>query len=347
MSLCRAQGSFRVSGKVSGVPDGTLLLVRNDGVALDTVATTSLKNGAFSFEGEADAPFGAMLVTADGSLNFSMIVEMTNVMVNVTPNGALIQGGEQQQLFAAYNRVGQRFIAEQASISAEARQPGADTDALQIRVDHAYKAFVDRTLELVKANPDAYATAYVIALGVQNETEESLQAKYELLGKNARNSVPGKGIAAALDRFGALAVGQVAPNFTVKRMNGDALTLYDVPAKIKLLVFWASWDAASRRENPDLIKIYQQFRPRNFEIISVSLDDNRFAWDRAVEQDGLVWSNGSDLLGTNSPVAKLYMVGSTLPYTILLDGEYRIVAKGLLGKELRKAISDLVKSTKK
>ena len=347
---CQGQGKYQISGKISGVADGaTLLLVRNDGEAADTLATTTLRNGAFVFTGELDAPAaGGYLATADGTLHLPLIVEPTNIMLNVTERGALIQGGEQQKLFARYNQIAQAFADRQAKAQAEAQQPGADVDALQVTIDLSYKIYVQETKNLMVENPDAYATAYVIALGARNETEESLQAKYDGLGETAKASVPGRQIASYLERFAKLAVGQTAPDFTVTRPNGDALTLHAVTAKYKLVVFWASWDAASRRANPQLIQLYQQFRPRSFEIVSVSLDDNRFAWDRAIDEDGIsVWPNGSDLQGTDSPVAKAYMVGNSLPYTILIDNENKIVAKGLLGKELRAAVSDLTKKSKK
>ena len=347
---CQGQGKYQISGKISGVADGTtLLLVRNDGETADTLATTTLRNGAFVLTGELDAPAaGGYLATADGTLHLPLIVEPTNIMLNVTERGALIQGGEQQTLFARYNQIGQAYAATQAQLQAQAQQPGADVDALQARIDEAYRKSLAQTDELAQANPDAYATAYVIALGARNETEESLQAKYDSLGDNAKNSVPGRQIASYLERFAKLAVGQTAPDFTVTRPNGDALTLHAVTAKYKLVVFWASWDAASRQANPQLIQLYQQFRPRSFEIVSVSLDDNRFAWDRAIDEDGIsVWPNGSDLLGVDSPVAKAYMVGNTLPYTVLIDEENKIVAKGLLGDELRAAVADLTKKSKK
>ena len=348
--FCQAQGKYQVSGKISGMADGsTLLLLRNDGDKPDTLAATTLKNGTFVFAGELDTPAaGGYLATADGSLHIALIVEPGNLMLNVSERGALIQGGEQQKLFARYNQIGQAFAAKQAGIQADAQQPGANVDVLQAQINQAYQESLDQTAELMKANPDAYATAYVIAQSARNETEESLRAKYNLLGEVAKASVPGKQIASYLERFAKLAVGQPAPDFTVNRPNGDALTLYAVPTKCKLVVFWASWDAASRAENPKFIQLYQQFRPRSFEIVSVSLDDNRFAWDRAIDEDGIsIWSNGSDLLGTDSPVAKAYMVGSTLPYTVLIDGENKIVAKGLLGDDLRKAIADLTKRKKK
>lgn len=339
---CQAQGNYQVSGKVSGMTTRTLLLVRNDGMKPDTIATTALKNGVFVFSGELDAPFGGYVTTADGKLAIPLIVEAANIMVNVTANGILVQGGKQQELFAAYNLIGQNFAAEQAKIQAEAEQPGANVQALQTRIDKAYQESLNRTNELIRANADEYATAYVIALGIKGETGESLIQKYELLGENARNSVPGKQIAAAIERHAAVAVGREAPDFTVKRPNGDDLSLSSIPGKIKLLVFWASEDAASRQINPEFIKLYQQFRPKGFEIISVSLEENRFAWERAIEQDGIsIWSNGSDLKGMDSPVAKLYMVGATLPYTVLIDSENKIVAKGLLGKELEEVIRQL------
>ena len=347
---CQGQGKYQISGKISGVSDGTtLLLVRNDGELSDTLATATLKNGVFQLSGGLDAPAaGCYLATPDGALRLSLIVEPGNTMVNVSERGALIQGGEQQKLYARYNQIGQAFAAEQSRLQAAAQQPGANVDALQIQINQAYQNSLAQTDELIKANSDAYATAYVIALGARNETEESLRAKYALLGEAAKATVPGKQIATYLERFAQLAVGQTAPDFMVSRPNGDALTLYAVTAKYKLVVFWASWDAASREVNPQLIQLYQQFRPKSFEIVSVSLDDNRFAWDRAIEQDGIsIWSNGSDLQGTDSSVAKAYMVGNTLPYTVLIDDENKIVAKGLLGKELCDAVADLTKKNKK
>ena len=229
---CQAQGKYQISGKISGVADGTLLLVRNDGTVPDTLATASLKNGVFMLSGEIDGPAGSYLATADGGLQVPLIVDPTNIMLNVSERGALIQGGEQQKLFARYNQIGQAYAAAQAQLQEQAQQRGADVDALQARIDEAYRNSLARTDELMRANPDAYATAYVIALGARNETEESLRAKYELLGEAAKSSVPGKQIAACLERFAKLAVGQPAPDFTVSRPNGDALTLSAVPRQI-------------------------------------------------------------------------------------------------------------------
>ena len=84
------------------------------------------------------------------------------------------------------------------------------------------------------------------------------------------------------------------------------------------------------------------------EIVSISLDENPFAWTRAIEADGIsIWYNGSDLRGVNSPIAKEYMVSTTLPYYFLIDAENRIVFKGSSTAELRQHISDLTKKKRK
>lgn len=347
MHLLKAQEKFQISGRVNGIANGILHLVTEENGEKDTLASAPITNGAFMLTGKVGAPRAAYVVIGGQAMEIPLILENADFMLNVSERGALVQGGEQQKLFTRYSQIAQTFAGEQARVQAEARRDGADIQALQERIDRAYKESMDRMMELVKANPDAYATAYMISLGSLDETEESLRYKYDLLGENAKSSVPGKRVAKALARYAALAVGNESPNFTASRPNGDAFALHDVPAKIKLLVFWASWDDASRWANPELIKLYRQFRPKGFEIVSVSLDSDRFEWERAIEQDGLIWTNGCDFRGTGSGVAELYMVGNVLPYTILIDRENRIVAKGLWGVELRQHISDLAKKTKR
>ena len=141
-------------------------------------------------------------------------------------------------------------------------------------------------------------------------------------------------------------MGEVAPNFTTERPDGNTFSLHDIPAKLKLVYFWISTNPLCRQDNTDLVKLYLQYRPLGLEIISISLDENRGDWRKAIGLDGMVWTNGSDLLGFASPIAVLYMVHE-LPATFLVDAENRIVAKGLRGDALHDTIAKLLKKTKK
>lgn len=343
---CKAQQGYQISGKVSGMTDGTLLLIANEWEKPDTLGSVTVKNGVFVFTGKVNAPVAAYLAPSDGNGMIPLILENANFMVNVSGRGAMIQGGKQQELLTRFTRISQAFLAEQAKVAAEAQQPGANVQALQDRVNKAYEASVNATIELIKANPDEYATAHVIALGISGETEEGLRSKYDLLGEAARATVPGKRIAAALEQYEKLAVGEVAPNFTTEKPDGNTFSLHDLPAKLKLVYFWVSTNPLCRQDNTDLVKLYLQYRPLGLEIVSISLDENRGDWRNAVGQDGMVWINGSDLQGFASPNARLYMVHE-LPATFLLDTENRIVAKGLRGDALRDTVAKLLKKSKR
>ena len=197
---CKAQQGYQISGKVSGMTDGPLLLIANEREKPDTLGSVTVKNGVFVFTGKVNAPVAAYLAPSDGNGMIPLILENANFMVNVSGRGAMIQGGKQQELLTRFTRISQAFLAEQAKVAAEAQQPGANVQALQDRVNKAYEASVNATIELIKANPDEYATAHVIALGISGETEEGLRSKYDLLGEAARVTVPGKRIAAALEQ---------------------------------------------------------------------------------------------------------------------------------------------------
>ncbi len=341
-----AQEGYQVSGKINGMEDSTLLLMSDENGKPEILGTTQIKNGTFMFMGKVNNPISVYITAADGKGMIPLILENTNFMINVTNSGALLQGGKQQELLARYTRISQDFFAEQAKMAAEAQQPGANVQALQERVNKVYEASVNATMELIKANPDEYATAYVIALGISGETEEGLRSKYELLGEAARATAPGKRIAAALERYEKLAVGEIVPNFTLAKPDGNTFSLHDVPAKWKLVHFWAAKVDASRQDNSNLVKLYLQYRPKGLEIISVSLDNNHVIWKQAVGLDGMIWTNGSDLKGMDSEITRLYMINE-LPVYFLLDAENRIVARDLSLTDLRSKLAELTKKKRK
>ena len=345
---CLAQDGYTVSGRLNGISAGKVYLVTADFGKADTLAETAVSNGNFMFKGTVPGGARAVELVFPGMENrVPLLLENTMYQVQVASTGAAVNGGgEAALLYKEFGKIGEAY--EQSAVMSEYASANAGRQAeLQSRLDEAYKASVQKTLDLIKANADNYVSAYVVALGARADGEELLRQKYELLGAAAKNSVPGKAVAAALARYAGLTVGKPAPDFTLKRPNGDDLTLSAGPAKLQLVVFWRSDDAASRSLNPQLIALYLQFRPKGFEIVSVSLDENRFAWTRAIEEDGIsIWQNGSDQQGMASPAAEAYMVNE-VPYTVLIDSEGKIAAKGLLGADLRNAIADLAKKNRR
>ncbi len=135
-------------------------------------------------------------------------------------------------------------------------------------------------------------------------------------------------------------IGGEAPDFTQATPAGDDFSLHDLRGKVVLVDFWASWCGPCRRENPNVVRMYNEYREQGFEILGVSLDRDRNRWVQAIEQDGLEWLHVSDLQYWQNGAAKLYGV-SSIPHTILLDAEGRIIARGLRGRQLEAKLQEL------
>lgn len=134
-------------------------------------------------------------------------------------------------------------------------------------------------------------------------------------------------------------IGGVAPEIKLNGPDGKPVSLNSLRGKVVLIDFWASWCGPCRRENPNVVKMYQKYKDQGFEIFGVSLDNDVNRWKAAIQSDGLSWYHGSDLMGWKSKPAQMYQVHS-IPATFLLDKEGKIIAKGLRGPELEAAVAD-------
>lgn len=124
--------------------------------------------------------------------------------------------------------------------------------------------------------------------------------------------------------------GKVAPNFSLPNPDGKMISINDFRGKYLLIDFWASWCGPCRKENPNLVKTYNRFKEKNFEILGVSYDypGSREKWLKAVNDDQLTWPQVSDLNGWKTETTKLYGI-SGIPTQYLLDPDGKIIAKSL------------------
>ena len=138
-------------------------------------------------------------------------------------------------------------------------------------------------------------------------------------------------------------IGDFAPDFTAPNPDGKNQNLNDMLGKVTLLEFWASWCGPCRRENPNLVKIYNKYKDQGFEIIGVSLDKNRPQWIQAISDDYLTWNQVSNLKFWQDPIARLYKVRA-IPASFILNEDGLIVSKNLRGYQLEEKISELIKA---
>ncbi len=135
-------------------------------------------------------------------------------------------------------------------------------------------------------------------------------------------------------------IGGEAPDFGQATPEGKLLKLSDLRGKVVLIDFWASWCGPCRRENPNVVKLYNTYKDKGFEILGVSLDRDKQRWLDAIAQDGLTWPHVSDLQQWSNAAAQLYGVNS-IPHTVLVDKQGRIIARNLRGEALAQKLAEL------
>jgi peroxiredoxin len=140
-----------------------------------------------------------------------------------------------------------------------------------------------------------------------------------------------------------LPIGGEAPEIRQQTPEGGTFALSQLRGKVVLIDFWASWCRPCRIENPAVKQVYDKFHRKGFEILGVSLDRDHGAWVGAIQQDGLPWKHVSDLGFWQNAAAQEYGVNS-IPFTVLLDREGKIVAKGLRAHDLEAQLAQLLGS---
>ncbi len=144
-----------------------------------------------------------------------------------------------------------------------------------------------------------------------------------------------------VDNLKVTAIGQVSPEIEMPDPNGNLIKLSSLRGKVVLVDFWANWCGPCRKENPNLVRAYQKYKDKGFEIFGVSLDRTKADWIQAIEQDGLTWTQVSDLKYFESKAALDFNV-SAIPFSILLDADGKIIDKNLRGSLLEKKLEEVL-----
>lgn len=235
--------------------------------------------------------------------------------------------------------------SRQAAIMIQARGSHQDSEQGRIKeLNNEFTLLADSVrqsyIRFVQKNPGSFASLLAIKnLDGANFSSLEIHALFESLHRSVKQTPTGQLIASSYRTGLKTAIGAVLEDFTSLDTSRNPLSLSDITAKSKLTLveFWASWCKPCREENPNLRKLYGEFHQDGFNILGVSLDRDLKSWRNAIDQDQLPWYHVSGLEYWNEPVVKQFGI-SGVPDSFLLDGDGRIVARGLRGDKLYEVV---------
>ena len=361
--LLYAQQSFTVLAKVGrdNAPAKAYLLYR-DGQRIVT-DSTQLINGSFKFSGVIHEPVPARLIVDHKGIGFSKTTNTADMTMMFLDKGiihikspdslkrAIYPGSiinTEYKKYTTYmeplNREYQEMVRRSREATKEERMDAGFNKRIQQESDDIDKRYRARQLAYVKANPDTYVSLSVLKeVSVPVVNIPVVEPLFNGLSERLKNSAAGKELKVMMDKRRALGLGQHAPAFTQNDQNGHPVSLSDFKGKYVLIDFWASWCRPCRAENPNVVKAYHQYKGKNFTVLSVSLDrpGKKEDWLKAIKDDGLEWTNVSDLKYWDNEVAKLYGIRS-VPQNFLLDKEGKIIAEDLRGTDLTDKLKEIL-----
>jgi len=194
-----------------------------------------------------------------------------------------------------------------------------------------------------KEHPHSPIALYALSLYAGEMIDpEKVQPLFDGLSVAARYSASGKAFQDRLTIAENTEVGKDAMDFTQNDTLGHPVSLSSFRGKYVLLDFWASWCGPCRAENPNVVKAYEKFHTKGFDILSVSLDRSvdKEKWLKAIHDDRLSWTQVSDLGFWNNAVAREYGITS-IPQNFLIDPQGKIIGKNLKGEELEKKLDEI------
>jgi peroxiredoxin len=351
MVACSSEKHYTITGHIRGADNTTFLLQKRETGKTVIMDSAICKRGYFKMKGGAvDYPQMVQLVAKEKNSGTSFYIENSEISLAGSLDSlfdAKITGSKTQDEY-------QSFIDSNKPLSVRYSKTYTDYQAAMqsgntLRIAEMEKEagtiqneMISLQKSFVRNNPGSYVAPSILYSLSYNMDAEEIESYLMAMDTNVAKIPLIKNLKERVEVMKTVVVGKKAPDFKSDDVNGNPVSLYSkIGPKLLLLDFWAAWCGPCRKENPNLVKVYNEYKKRGFDVFGVSLDSKKEEWIKAISEDNLQWTQVSDLLRGNNAAAKLYAV-NVIPSNFLLDDKGIIIARNLTGVELYNKVKEIL-----
>lgn len=352
---------FVVSGVIENAQGKKVLLMETPyGIAQPVIFDSAIlkDKGAFTLKSRA-AEEGVYRLVIENGPDVILINDNDNIKLHLNVNNYrnyTVEGSPASEslhkLFEDYRNKDSAILATFKNIDSIKALPGHDSmaAALQTRNDKEIEGLNNMLKNYINTTNSPSASLY--ALGIASQTIPTDEIK-SMVNATANRFPEHAGLAKIKSMLAVKApdqsteksytlLNQQAPDLTMNDLNGKPVSVSSFKGKYLLIDFWASWCGPCRQENPNVVEAYNKYKNKNFTILGVSLDEDKAAWQKAIEKDHLTWNHMSDLKQWESAAVKAYGFDG-IPFNVLVDPAGKIIASSLRGEDLSNKLAEVLK----
>jgi peroxiredoxin len=347
VAVMAQQKGFVITGTITGLAENSRVTLVDLNKPTDTLARAQVTKGTFVLKGTVAEP-------NLHQLNFDVaskksVLFMGNETITIKGNIENVQqfdvkGSTVNSDFLEFQKIFNPLFQtltglNQQMYSKPNAQPDDSVMAAYKKTFDAIVTAIDKFVMEKKASP---VTPFLLVVTRELEQDPiTLERRFNMLPPASQQGFYGKIVQQGITDSKVGAIGSEAIEFTQADTTGKPVSLNSFRGKYVLVDFWASWCKPCRMENPNVVTAYNKFKSKNFTVLGVSLDKARESWIQAIKDDGLAWTQVSDLKYWSNEVARKYKIES-IPQNFLIDPNGKIVGKNLRGADLEARLCELL-----